>query len=563
MLKRLFLVMILALLAIVPVAAIGTADGPATMASHMPAGAQLFVSLRTDDAYLGQLESIVNRVIAQLPAEFDVAPVSLREQLEAGMAQDGVSYDDVRAWLGDYAAVSASGVDQPEPDALVAVQITDRAAALAFLTGPGELVEAGMEGEFTRLESPSDPATIVLLGDEVLLLTNRLELVTYDGPTLADSPDYGDLLAQLPAPSYNILVYVDAAGILAAMPDATEVQAQLGMLGMGNLGSTVVGFTILDDRSMVIDQVQAATDMVPMAAVDPAFARFIPVDSNLVVHATDLTSTVNTVLETLSALAEANDEPDPSMQIQGVVGMLGVDLQEDILSWTTGDYAFFTNIDLDQLITLIGAQSMPESLPLEFGILFEATDEATAQGLVDKLFTVLQSNLPADSEEITLAQDETGLVTISALLPLAPDAPIVLNVYMGVANGAFFIASEQGYAQVISDAPGLDTDPVYLDAARYILPNANGVAYTDEDGLIGTVGILGLGVLGPAIGNVFDNVVEELEQSALPQTRFVQEDPMAQITQALDALRSVLASSSISSTVTDGYAISRAVLTFE
>src|SRR5690606_5663100 len=151
----------------------------------------------------------------------------------------------------------------------------------------------------------------------------------------------------------------------------------------------VIGATILDDRSLTLDYVQPITDLAAYEAfginintnytpVDYDFARFIPAGTPFVLQGTDLQAVFNNAIANLAAAAAMQesfvpdgvespvDEIDDAMnQIQfAISGLTGLRLQEEILSWMTGNYALAMRLS-PALSDLASASDVPSEFPVD------------------------------------------------------------------------------------------------------------------------------------------------------------------------------------------------------
>ncbi|GAB4514464.1 MAG: hypothetical protein OHK0046_16600 [Anaerolineae bacterium] len=198
----------------------------------------------------------------------------------------------------------------------------------------------------------------------------------------------------------------------------TLMQFQADMQGQAAAltGPTAAGFTIIDGRSLVIDIVSQVSDpsviteapgYVEQVPVSLDFARYIPGYAQLVIHDNGLGPDFNALFTALDATGPAVQEiltallQDPQLrsQLQGAealldmidvsvinlgglvenqitsyfAGFTGLNLQNDVLSWMTGDYANYA--------ALIPVESDLE-FSFDLGFVTEATDAEAAANVV-------------------------------------------------------------------------------------------------------------------------------------------------------------------------------------
>lgn len=536
-----WLVLIVLLLGAFAVPALAAPQAELTaLAAYYPLQAPLFAAMRTDDAYIAELDAALAGVLAKLP-EGTVPPgFSLRSALNMLAAQTGTADFDaaVRPWLGDTAAVgflSPEGMSGSSQEFVIAAQITDRAAAAAFWKALldrtnstyGEITDRAYTFYTMDIEAPEEGG--LLITDDVMLLgvgDLRAMLLTREA-RLNQYAAFTDALTLLPADRYNAVIYMDAAAIARAMPDS---EAQLAA---GLVGTQMVGLTVLDDRSLVIDAVSLAGEqsleslglnLGALTPVDPAFAAHLPADASLVAHAANLRALYDAVIGLAGANTPNAEEFEKNLQqIEFAVrGFTGLELEEDILSWMTGDFAAFASINNDAIQlalkrALEGGSFMLETVPLEFGVLVEATDAAKAQALSAALGKAL-AQFTQQAPDVSISQEQIAGVDVTVLstqVELSPPVKAPLDVVIGANDRVFVIATRKAATAILEGAPGLDTNPAFNQAARYLLPDASSVWYMDSDGFSSVFTVTTLALLGPSIQNVFDEIVAGLESGAV------------------------------------------------
>lgn len=510
--KKLILLLFVLLVGVLPAAAIDMGSGPQAAAAYFPADTKLFFSMRTDEAFLDELEMLVSSVRTQLPAE--VPMMGLRETLRQGMATAPVDFDTLMTWLGDWAAFGANEFDSEggNTQGYLVVALEDQAALEAYLSENSEMFTTGTDAAGNTTYTAGD--TLMVLGDGVLYSSSA----SYEMPefpvadTLLDSEAYQNSVGALIADQYNAVVYVDLAAA-AASANTAEID-ELGF-DASTLGSAAVGFTILDGDTLTIDTAQ--TDVTDEAApVDMNFAQFIPANASAVIHATNFTG-LFAQLEALVQATNTNPE-DPMEQIRQGLQMFSIDLDEDILSWTTGDYALFMRSDIMGVVTAMESpgQPMDPMQYLDFGLVFEATDAAKAQELASKLNTTIMMAVGQNPEVTVSTEDLRGTEVTVISAPVQPG--VVVDLVIGANDNIFFIANRAAADTILSGDGTLASNPTYQEASSYFLPNPSSVWFADANGLA-AVTVVPLALLGPAIGNVFDNITDELQNPPSSQTQ--------------------------------------------
>lgn len=585
--KPLALLLILVLLlGTLPTLAVSTTDLN-VLARYFPGDTSVFASARIDDGYIETLDGVVTRFVNAFPDEFP--PVSLMDVLDQAVqeAELGDSFsEDVRPWLGDTASfgiidLSMEALESEDPPLLVAIGITDRDAVVGMLTDMAAEsggVDIVTEADYTTFQADDvndvdnmDDPVAIIVRDDALLITNASDVLPAGGVydvSLADNPAFTDILTALPETDYNITFYMDTAAFLnAAMMAEPEMQEMMGAMGplLNVVGQQVIGFTILDGVSMTMDFAQTLGDMsaieelgIPMTVnpLDPAFTARIPAGTALAIQGTDL----KTMLEAAATGFQMSLEMQADMM--GEMGMgddmdmdeltegldqiaaaftmfTGLDFEEDVLSWMTGDYAVFLSPAAGVDFSSMGG--LMSGLPLTFGIAIEAGDAAAAQntvaGLTQAISNLAMSAASDDEEPITVSSETIGGAEVTVVTITTPDAPWPIEVLMGANNDVFALGTRDAVTAILSPDGGLPSDPAYIRAQDFMLSDTVQFAWIGFDALLPLADLAG--------AFSFDEDAGEAQAKALR-----------------NAL-SLFASSTITATMTDdNTSVARAVLTF-
>lgn len=559
MFKRSVLLLLTLVLFMLPSMA-QTPDGPQSLADSVPGDAVLFAGLRIEEAYLDQLDTLAATVAERLDQTDMVPP--LRDALEGAMASSGMdlSLDEIFAWSGEYAALTL--LDENGDQFLLHVEASDPAAATTFLEAnlePG--FETSTEGDFTVYRQIT--GEMIAIGNEFIVAGMDSDVEAVIGGvdfSLADNEEFARLSGDLTADVYNIFVYAD----LGAFSDTAS--GTLGAPTPEISGGFVAAFTILNGNSLTMDL--AFGDIFAMGdvrGVNPDFLRFVPADANAVIHSRDFSRLLEIALDFIDSQSPP-DQPGIRDSLQMMLG--DIDLEQDVLSWTDGDFALFARTDTFALVGAVMANQLDLNGLIDLGIIFEATDPVAAQGLVEKLTKTIQSfGLPG----VTVTPGElkdTPAIDIQIALPLAPGQNVTLDLSMGVNDDIFYIATANIPPTFLTRETKLPGNPLYMDASRYFLSNPTSVWYTDGEGFVTTVGGTTVGVLallGPVIGNIFEDIIEQLEAAAPVRAQVIQqEDPFTQLLQGAGAAIDLVESTSITTAVAgSGTALVRLVLTYQ
>lgn len=527
-----------------------------TMAALMPIDSVVFFALRTDDNYIALLDSLLQKVYDTLPGLIRLSLPELLDQAFGGNFQT-----TIRAWLGDNAALAVGSAevlfdDDPsndfESEVLLAVQITDRGAVEALfesLTDQSGYTKTSTPA-FTDYEDTAQP--ILLRVTENLLLFGTkagVQSVQNRAAKLNANPKFQETVAALPAEDYNILLYLD----LSVLPEQSLAMLppdQRDLIGQ-NLEPVAIGATILDGRSLTLDfatrdtserfGVQALTQ-----PTDPAFARFMPANTILSLQLHSLKDHYEVLIGTLRANFGAQDSEQLRAFEQGLRQLesairllLNLDLNDDILSWMTGEAALFVAYTPQERSIFELGLDLRLRLPFvgyDFGLLIEAADPDKAAALVAALATIFESSLRNDPT-IAFTQGE-GNFTLAFE---APTLTTPIELVIGATDSVFYLATGAAAKHVQSGAEGLSAAAGYREVAQYLLPESFQIWYMGSD----TLNLIGEIVAASDSINAFSNRANVFRRVRSQWQGFAK----------------LLSSSSISFAVKDGFQVGRAVIT--
>jgi hypothetical protein len=601
MLKRLFVMLLLLTLAMVGFVPVTAQSVDTDHAEFAPADTLFFATLRTDDGYIDTLDALALDVLIQVQAAIPpellaqaglpetTAP--LRDALDAaGFELAGADFDTVfRSWLGDSASIAVSVPDpMGDPEVLIVVDITNAQATENFMLeqiieDDIDLYERTEENGFVVYRSTDESIdTYTAIGEELLFITSVDDMLPLDGPlsdNLTGQAQFTATLDTMPADSYNILAYLDAntaARLSLNLATGEEPSAETTET-LENLGGAAIGATILDGRSLTIDAIGEVGTLLPaVGAIDPAFLSTLPAETDFLILGNDLRSAYESGIGGLNDLAAAGalDDTNPEdvdtllQQLDGLLQMvIGVSFSEGVIDWMDGEYAIYTSYAIPEpgapsLATIgleaFSAEPQPITVGLEAGIVIETSDPAATAELVGSLAPVLQQQgIPA--VPVTIGESESILITLE---DPSLDAPFELVIS---SNDSVFVAGTRTSAEAALNASGgFDGNATY--AAANFLPNANTVLYAEGEATIvlagdGLAAFIGL---GPAIGNVFNDIIGGLGGEPTEPTAPTPEEirqQTIQVQQIARDLSGLLESATISTANDDGIFALRAVLT--
>ncbi len=284
------------------------------LAAYLPADTLAYLSIRTDDAYIDAIESLLNKTTDTFGGE----SIDIRAEIDAALQPADFTYaDDIRSWLGDSAALAifnSPGLIANGPEQFASLfAITDRDAAETFVSAvlsqlSREEIPAAATPNSLQYDLPGMDGISILITDDFLAITTEPELLL----SIADSDSAETLLGTgdfitasstdlAPAP-YNVFGYINPSPALQAL--APAAQALLGNNDLVEIdvdellaavGPLAFGLTIIDGRALVADFIAISGEGdvytalgLPTpnydacaASVDPDFARFAPANTLL------------------------------------------------------------------------------------------------------------------------------------------------------------------------------------------------------------------------------------------------------------------------------------------
>ncbi len=575
--KKLFVLLSMLVVAmgvmVVPAVAAPTADLNA-LAQYFPADTPVFVSLRTDDAYITEIDDLFAKIAAQIPNM--PKPDRIADQFDKAVGEvmgSGTFDSEVRSWLGDVASVgvmtfdgmmgSGSRGNTPPPHVLFAVEITDQKAASTFFEtvlkkSPNADYEMTNEGGFTVFTSTTKKDSgIIAIGKDVLFVAVYKEDIPFDGQAspLSDNVVFSDSIGLLPEPDYNITMYFALGDLLnnlmATMSDQANMSASQAEMFKNmeplfkNFPPEVIGFTVLDEHSLTIDVALPFGDLMKNyeasglstampVAVNPAFAANILSGSPLVIHSTNLGASLGGVLENIGAQAgmmggssgmSSEDIEKGVDQVKFFIqGLTGKDLEKDILPAMQGDYALY--LALNPALTDVSSQAdLMKQLPVDFGFLTEMTDPTIGAAIIDGI-----NKVAGKSKDVKLTTETIGGVDALVITGTSAGMPFPVEMVLANNDSLLFFGTRRAAEAALTGTGGLDADASFIEAGQYIVASPSVIAYFASEGL-------------------------------KPLSKIIEMTGGAREGQQFDALLKLVSSASISSSYSDDIAYARLVWT--
>ncbi|MCL4252494.1 MAG: DUF3352 domain-containing protein [Anaerolineae bacterium] len=554
-------------------------------ADKMPNTFSMYASIRTDDGYINSLNDIFVRFrdpIAQVMRDMmgssqGIDSLTLQSLLDQAVQNSGIGSNfnsSIRSWLGNNAAIGGGiGFDGRSADVLVAIAITNKTEALNFVRAnfiryPEDWTES-QNGDFTIFtyyypsDEPEATRQAIAVSNDGFYIASRGALLPTSAPSspLSGDSKFTSALSVLPAPSYNITMYANIDTLLTAARLEGQVLRAVNALGMN--GTIAGGATILDGRSFTVDVAikPSTTGQTAFTAIstpiDLDFARFMPQNTLLMAQGSNLKQAYEVGINLLRSSATGAEIVDQALQqISAATSIVGLNFQSDIIDWLTGDYAIYVSADINRVLSLISNPSgaLSGDFGVEAGLLIKVTDGAKASNIVERLAGVLglaggQIGLRVDREQIGGAN--------AVVIDLSGQG-LPLKLVIGANNDVLVMGTYNSARDALNGAGGLNGVGRYQDARGYMLGNSTTLAYIDREAL---QSVVLLTLLGPAIGNVFDNIVDELggSSSERSSSSMPSQSDIQRIQDMSNRIISLFHTSTITTTVlSDGTFLARA-----
>ncbi len=500
--RKVFILVVLVglLLSVLPAAVSATPVAELTdLAQYFPADTPVFAAFRTDDAYVETLDALAARISSAIPGMGVPGRLSAMLDLVAQQIdQEGDFQSVFRPWLGDSVAFGLLSLEPAargrNPEFIVVMSVTNRAEAESFVDAFMRETDADFsvttEGPYTLYEVENRNVAVAVT-DDALFLTETvgaLSSLNTREARLNTNTAFTDTIGALPMGDYDAVLYLDSPTLARAMFEmgaqrnraAGEMMEQMeGFLSAA--APQAVGFSLVNGSDLVIDSAQLPGDtgaLEEMGFVLPTsltpvsfdFAAHVPADAPLVILGANLSETYDLMIQNLrTAMAmqaemgneEAEDFEQGLRFIEiGVRGLTGLDLEEDILGWMTGNYALFLNVNPEG----IGSVT---TMPIDFGLVFEATDPAAAQAVVAGIREAVEQ---AEPENVTLTQETVAGVDVAVITAEPEDEPFPVEILVGSNDEVFVIGTRNAFTAAVEPANGgLAADAGFTTAQSHFL----------------------------------------------------------------------------------------------
>lgn len=434
--------------------------------------------------------------------------------------------DDIQAWAGrelfiaipdleEAQAIAARSVESVdvncrEPGFLIGAAIGDPFAFFEFARSLNErLGGAGVETlterhngtEITSVRMATNPEAsgvhLAIREGYLLLSPSRARLVqalNQQPPnSLAENPMFREALSRF-SPASVAAGYFSVPADVASLAPGASLSPIAGQWLVGALTAGEETLRLDIAGSLNSEAMSPITRSLLGKAPNPLrTARVAPAGSSFFLSWHNLKALWDQVVES------AWPDPQEYAQVhQQALEATGLNLDEDVFSWMTGEVALFVAPAREQPA---GGFPIPD-----LGLVVEARDANLAQQKLDKVALALQRLNPTPAQATT--ETIAGVAFRSIPTSAAPGSQS--NVFLGLAEGWAVLASSRSVAADVVEAArgrgGLHTDPEYA-AVRSALPErVQSLMYMNFPELVGLSGLAALaaastvGTSGPLAG---------------------------------------------------------------
>ena len=265
--------------------------------------------------------------------------------LDQELGQVGLSFaDDIDPWLGENAALFARSLEPSAfaggmPDAAALLEVTDRAAAEAFLEEAVAAEAPGLEErtyeDTSYFVDGDENAAVGLVGDTLVGGTEpalKAAVDASEGESLAGSEDFSEHAGGLDEENLaEMWLDLGTAIDAAAEADGSQVDAARATFGSLLDEPMVMELSATDETATLDSSAAGPTGW----AGDTDLLAELPAEAWLGLAVTDAGETVQETVDAIRPLGSQLGEPslDPDAIGAEVEERTGLDLEEDVLGW--------------------------------------------------------------------------------------------------------------------------------------------------------------------------------------------------------------------------------------
>lgn len=442
---------------------------------------ELFIAVRTDQAFADQLNAISIAISTDLTAE----RVPLSQLVDALLGQ-GI-YSLSRLVNAQFAALSVNGVaylvdDDAANDARAELRVVighglgrlGRTILPALQRLAGLRCQAEVQRTTCYFEQPS-VFKILSIDEQHIILLSQPSAPLYPSEQLAAQTEFAAALNALPERDYDGFAFINTPHFAAEIryEGIREMLAALGFPPEA-LAATGLGLK-LSAEGLQLDATQprAMPPSAQSAPLDLNFARFIPDTAAIYLQTHDLSRLTDTAAGLLGALSATLSSQEAYASLRQLFrSLFRLDLEGDLLSWAQqSNYAVF-----------LDAPSERGTLPferLEIGFIISGDSQRTAAvalNIAEGLERQLRGQAGIAFKRVTLPALEIPVTQLSYTDPQFG----TLTFLIGNAPQFGFFTTERALMRIL-DGKTLEKRLSWSQLQRYLLPQPSILLHADAD----------------------------------------------------------------------------------
>jgi len=489
--KKIIGVIFILLLSVSSIQAIDMDEGIQTLAKYAPADTPLFFSIRTDNQFINELDDVLQHVTNNL--SLGITNLSLIELIDDILRTQGLEYASVRILLGNEFAMGVTNLNplldnNPFNDLdsgiffAVDVQLSmviDQVIADLRL----DIIQE--RNGFTVYSGDDD--LYLAVSDEVVVLSFVNDFQLDPATSLFETESFQNTISALPADSYNAMAYANIATL-----------GSLGLTDVEDSSGFGVGLTIIEELALTVDFVFTSSQPSSSIPLDRPndLLEFVPSGNELYVISAGFDNTYRQSFDDLGDLSQLlGSEITFADDIAAILSEAGIALEEDVLSWMDGNYAYIGSIKTLPLLTYYRTDQWTQ-VPYGFGLVVESTNPELTEDTYDRLSTQL-AQIMASNDTWTTTNEQHGdwrstHVTIQLPETTNVNEFIELEVVIAIDDDAsHFVLLERDDFDSLLDGETLNMDDRFITASQedFLLSSA-GYTYVSSKGVTELLGVM-------------------------------------------------------------------------
>jgi hypothetical protein len=465
-------------------------NNPLESARYMPNDVELYVSMRFNNDYLSELDTLLQRAIENSGEDINF---SIRDIFE-GIPNFRTALDLFGDWFAvgivDFQALSNFNTTNPSISDLENLENTGF-FVVAKVSDPDVFTNGVRRTERVGdFETWEEQGLTFGIRDNILIMTFETSRIVQDeSDSLAEDPIFAEMMGKLPEDTYNIYLYGDSTTFVQSTAPRADIDFNTLQRAQANPADYLgVGMTILEDSTLTLDLVvQSLPNLTNSTTIlDSTIMNFIPANSRYALVGNDLTSSIE------ASIANA---PEIGSQLRSLLRLLLIDLDRDILSWMDGGYALFGSFDFAEFVEE-ATNSRPNfsSFDVDFGLIVEATDPERAEVLARNIGTSI-SNLTANQPGVSSERETIGEIT-GRLITLSDRVTgFEIELFIGANDDIFFFGTRSALEDSLDAQGELLESRLYSDMSNYFLPESSQVLFTNDEGVGSLASLISLAAL--------------------------------------------------------------------